>query len=272
MGSMPRDGGNLLINSVEDFELVSSDPIAAKYVRKYAMGNELINKIPRWCLWLEELDPSDVKKSPILLDRLSKVAESRRQSGAASTRQMAETPHLFGQRSQSTSPYLAIPKVFSESRRFATVDYLGADVIAGDKIYKCDDPDGFAFAIASSSMFITWQKAIGGRLKSDPSFSNTLVWNTLPLQKVDPDLRSRIIAAGKSILEIRQSFPNLSLADLYNPLAMKPELLRAHAALDKLVDKAFGGDGQIGNNVDRANCLFDNYVALTVTADGNGDG
>lgn len=263
MGSMPRDGGHLLINSVEDYEAVISDPIAAKYVRKYAMGNELINNIPRWCLWLVDLDPADLRKSNVLKDRLHKVAESRRASGAASTRQMAETPHLFGQRSQSSAPYLAIPKVFSETRRYATVDYLLPEVIAGDKIYKCDDPTGFAFAIASSSMFITWQKAIGGRLKSDPSFSNTLVWNNIPLPPLTPDIKSEVIAAGKAILEYRQTLQGVSLADLYNPLAMKPELIKLHNQLDKAVDKAFGAKKVVQTNTEREHILFDRYAELT---------
>lgn len=263
MGSMPRDGGHLLINSKEEYEQLITDPVAAKYVRKYAMGNELINNIPRWCLWLVDLDPADLAKSTVLKERLQKVAESRRASGAASTRQMAETPHLFGQRSQSSSPYLAIPKVFSEARRYATVDYLLPDVIAGDKIYKCDDPSGLAFSIASSSMFITWQKAIGGRLKSDPSFSNTLVWNNIPLPALAHETKSSIISAGKAILDYRQAFPKVSLADLYNPLAMKPDLIRLHNQLDKVVDKAFGATKAIQSNSEREQILFDRYSELT---------
>lgn len=262
MGSMPRDGGYLLINTIEEFEEVVSDPIAAKYVRKYAMGNELINNIPRWCLWLEDAEPSDLRNSQVLRGRLSKVAESRRASTAASTRQMAETPHLFGQRSQSKTPYLAIPTVFSDTRRYATVDYLSADVIAGNKIYKCGDPDGFAFAVASSSMFITWQKAIGGRLKSDPNFSNTLVWNNLPLLPLDSKLKEEIIAAGKGILEFRLSLPDASLADLYNPLGMNPALIKLHNSLDKLVDRAFGAQKALHSNGDREAVLFRAYAQL----------
>ena len=262
MGSMPRDGGHLLINTVEEYEKVMSDPIAAKYVKRYAMGYELINNIPRWCLWLEDADPADLRNSPALKERLFKVAESRRKSAAPSTQQMAETPHLFGQRSQSKMPYLAIPKVFSETRRYATVDFLPSEVIAGDKIYKCDDPDGFAFAIASSSMFITWQKSIGGRLKSDPSFSNTLVWNNLPLGPIGEDLKTAIIAAGSEILEYRRSLPKASLADLYNPLGMNPTLIKLHNSLDKLVDRAFGAQKALHSNGDREAELFRAYAQL----------
>ena len=263
MGSMPRDGGHLLIDSETEYQEVMKDKVAAKYVRKYAMGNELINNIPRWCLWLEELEPGDINKSPQLKARLKAVSESRLESSAESTRQMAQTPHLFGQRSQSKTPYLGIPKVFSESRRWATVALLPAEVIAGDKIYKCDDPDGFAFAIASSSMFITWQKSIGGRLKSDPSFSNTLVWNSLPLPALDSDLKAEIIQLGNEIIKVRDTFAGKSLADIYNPLGMSPSLIKAHENLDRLVDKAFGAKKPMSNNIERETLLFEQYLTLT---------
>lgn len=263
MGSMPRDGGHLLINSETEYQEVIKDKIAAKYVRKYAMGNELINNIPRWCLWLEDLEGGDINRSPVLKARLKAVSESRLQSSAESTRQMAQTPHLFGQRSQSKTPYLGIPKVFSEGRRWATVTLLPAEVIAGDKIYKCDDPDGFAFAIASSSMFITWQKSIGGRLKSDPSFSNTLVWNSLPLPSLGPELKEQIILLGLEIMKVRETFEGKSLAEIYNPLGMSPSLIRAHENLDKLVDKAFHAKKALSSNVERETLLFEQYLTLT---------
>jgi hypothetical protein len=263
MGSMPRDGGHLLIDSESEYAEIMKDKVAAKYVRKYAMGNELINNIPRWCLWLEDLEPGDVNKSPELKSRLKAVAESRLQSSAESTRQMAQTPHLFGQRSQSKTPYLGIPKVFSESRRWATVALLPSEVIAGDKIYKCDDPDGFAFSIASSAMFITWQKSIGGRLKSDPSFSNTLVWNSLPLPPVNLELKTQIIQQGQEIIKLRETFDGKSLADIYNPLGMNPGLIKAHESLDRLVDKAFGAKKALASNVERETLLFEQYLTLT---------
>ena len=263
MGSMPRDDGFLLINTEDEHNEILKDPIAAKYVRRYVMGNELINNIKRWCLWLVDLNPTDINKSPQLKARLKGVAESRAKSNAESTRLMADTPHLFGQRSQPETPYLGIPKVFSEGRRWATVELVAADVIAGDKIYKCDDPDGFAFAIASSSMFITWQKAVGGRLESRCSFSNTLVWNSIPLPKVEQSLRNQIIEAGREIMDVRKLTPERSLADMYNPLGMSPVLIKAHEKLDKLVDKSFGATSPIKDNTQREILLFEQYLSMT---------
>jgi len=226
------------------------------------MGNEFINKIPRWCFWLEDLDPQDVSKSTELKSRLLAVAESRRASPAPSTQQMALTPHLFGQRSQPQTTYLAFPSVFSNSRRWATVALLPAEVIAGNKIYKCEDKDGYAFSIASSSMFITWQKTVGGRLKSDPNFSNTLVWNNFPLPKVSEELRTQIIEAGRQVGHIREKYSDLSLSDLYNPLAMKLDLIKAHEALDRSVDKAFGVDKGLKTNEERIQILFTTYQEM----------
>ncbi len=263
MGSMPRDGGHLLINSPDEYEEVMRDSVAARYVRRFIMGSELINNIPRWCFWLEDLEPGDVEKSPELGRRLKAVANNRLESAAASTRQMAATPHLFGQRSQPEVEYLAIPSVFSESRRWATVERLSPDVIAGNKIYKCEDPDGYAFAIASSAMFITWQKAVGGRLKSDPNFSNTLVWNSFPLPKISPELKMEIIESANGVIFERNLHPDSSLANLYNPLSMNPSLIKAHERLDKLVDRAFGASKLLKSAEERERLLFVQYLEMT---------
>lgn len=265
-GTMPVDGGNLIVES-SDYSEVISDPIAAKYLRQFKMGRELINNLPRHCLWLEEVSMEDIQKSKVLQDRISKVRAYREAApSGGDAYKYRETPHLF--RPNAKRPranYLGIPRVFSENRRWATCAYLPPEVIAGDKVYTCDDPDGFAFAIISSSMFITWQKAIGGRLKSDPNFSNTVVWNNLPLPPVPEALRQQIIEAGKGVLAARELHPERSLAEHYNPLAMDPALLKAHAALDKVVDKAFGATKPLSSNEERQQILFDRYVELTST-------
>lgn len=260
-GSKPVDGGNLIV-STEEYSEVSRDPVAAKYLRPFLMGRELIHHIPRWCLWLEDLEPSDTHKSQILADRLIRVRDARSASKKAATRILASTPQLFGENHQPSERYVGIPRVFSENRHFATVQFLEPNVIAGDKVYTCIDPDGFAFAIFSSSMFITWQKAIGGRLESRLNFSNTVVWNNLPLPGISDDLRLQIIEAGKLILEARAKFPGRSLADHYNPLAMDRELLGAHASLDKLVDKAFGATQTLRSNDERLPILFERFEEL----------
>lgn len=261
-GSMANDGGYLIVDQKE-FEELSKDLIASKYLKRFVMGKELVHSIPRWCLWMPNLEPSDVAKSANLKQRIDNVRRIRLSSTREATRRFASTPHLFAENHQPSVRYLGIPRVFSENRNYATCDYLEPDVIAGDKVYTCDDPDGFAFGIISSSMFISWQKAVGGRLKSDPSFSNTLVWNNLPLPPVSENLRQRIIDAGKGVLAARELHPDRSLAEHYNPLAMDLALLKAHAALDKVVDMAFGATRPLKSNEERQQILFDRYIELT---------
>ncbi|MGJ5589783.1 DNA methyltransferase [Micrococcus lylae] len=262
MGSMPRDGGHLIISEA-DYPDFAADSIAMKYVRRFLMGRELLYGTPRWCLWLTELDPSDLKKSPLLRERLKKVADFRAGSKAASTRAMVATPHLFGQRAQPTVAYVGIPRVTSESRYFYPVQHLGPEVIAGDKVYTTLDADGFVFGILSSSMFMIWQKALGGRLESRLNFSNTIVWNNLPLPAVSDATRQAVIEGGRKVLEARALHQDRSLADHYNPLAMAPELLKAHVALDRAVDKAFGARGAVRDDDDRLALLFKRYAEMS---------
>lgn len=180
------------------------------------------------------------------------------------TRILADTPWLFGWRAQPDVDYLAIPRVFSGRREYATCEYYSPDVISSDANITCADPDGFNFAIIESAMFMAWQKGIGGRLKSDCRFSNTLVWNTLPLPPVDDATRSAITAAGKAVLAARANHSGSSLADLYDPTFMPADLLHAHQDLDKTVDTAFGARAWLRNDNDaRLQILFDDYVKLT---------
>lgn len=168
-----------------------------------------------------------------------------------------DTLWLFRDNHQPDVDYLAIPKVFSGRSEYATCD------VCRDKVYTCVDPDGFNFAIIESTMFMAWQKGIGGRLKSDCNFSNTLVWNTLPLPPVDTAMHAAIVAAGKNILAVRANHPKSSLADLYDPTFMPKDLRDAHQNLDKVVDAAFGAKSWLKDDNDaRLQILFDDYVKL----------
>lgn len=262
MGSMPRDGGHLIVEA-DEYESVYSDAVARKYLRPFMMGRELVRGLDRWCLWLEDLEPSDIEKSPVLRERLLAVKSYRAESKAASTRAMANTPHLFGQRSQIDEPRVCIPKVVSENRRYFTVARIEPEVVPGDKVYFVLDQDGLQFALLSSLMFITWQKTVGGRLKSDVSFANTLTWNTFPVAELEPETRERIIKAGQGVLAARALHPERSLAEHYNPLAMDPALLAAHKDLDREVDKVFGAPKLLQNERQRQELLFENYARLT---------
>lgn len=209
------------------------------------------------------MDERSLTQSKILQDRTAAVRTFRQDSSAASTREMANTPHLFGQHSHKDVPHLIIPRVVSERREFFTAAWMPPEVITSSAVFTAEDSDGFLFAVVSSSMFITRQKTIGGRLKSDIPFSSTIVWNNLPLPPVDPGVRQQIIEAGQQVLAARDLFPSLSLADLYDPNRMPAELRSAHEALDPLVDQAFGATLPCANNEERLQILFTRYQELT---------
>lgn len=265
-GSKPVDGGNLIVEA-KDYPRFAADPIAAKYLRPFRMGREVVRGLDRWCLWMhtEDFDPRDIDRSPILKERVRACATFRQGSKKKVTVAGAQTAHLFQENHQPSEPYVAIPRVVSETRLFYTAAHLSEDVIAGDKVYTALDPDGFLFAIISSSMFMSWQKLVGGRLKSDLNFSNKIVWNTLPLPEVSDKQRAAIIAAGQGVLEARAEQPGVSLADMYNPLAMAPSLLKAHRALDRAVDRAFGARKALETNEQRLAILFKRYQEMTAT-------
>lgn len=142
---------------------------------------------------------------------------------------------------------------------------LPSSVIASIKLFTSPDPDGYLFAVMSSAMFLTWQKTVGGRLKSDPSFTNTIVWNTLPLPMVSPATRGAIITAGRRVLAARELRPNASLAEQYDPARMAPELMEAHSLLDEAVDRAFGATSGCRSDLERQELLFTRYAELAAS-------
>lgn len=265
-GSQPTDGGNLIVEK-DDYPQFVDDPIAMKYLRPFRMGQEIVQERERWCLWMADnnFDPQDIQKSSLLHERVQKCSIFRSKSKKKKTQESAQTSHLFQEIRQPSASYIAIPRVVSETRQFYTVAHLNHQVIAGDKVYTAIDTDGFLFAVISSSMFITWQKGVGGRLKSDVSFSNKVVWNTLPLPEVSDKQRAAIIVAGQGVLDARAEQPGASLADMYNPVAMAPSLLKAHRVLDRAVDRAFGAKKPLETNEERLALLFKRYQEMTAT-------
>lgn len=271
-GSKPADGKNLSI-TLGDHAKFMADPVTSKYLRSFVGARELIHAEQRWCLWMADadFDPQDLRRSDLLRERVEACRDWRsQQTPTGDAYKLRNTPHLFRpNRSRPQGAYLCIPSHFSEERRFATVARLEATVIASNAVFIAPDEDGFLFALISSSMYLTWQRVIGGRLESRLRFSNTVVWNNFPLPSVSEKLKQQIIDAGQGVLEARALHPERSLADHYNPLAMDPELLKAHAALDRVVDKAFGAKRALSTDEQRLELLFKRYVELT---EGAGDG
>jgi len=261
-GSKPTDDGNLIVEP-EDYAEVSTDPVAAKYLHRYLGAKELLHGADRWCLWLDGMDPADLNRSTILKRRVEAVRDFRMKSKAESTRDFARFPHLFRQRAKQDVEYLGVPIHVSETRNYFTAQRLMPEVICSNANFTLPDPDGDQFALMSSSMFITWQKAVGGRLESRLRFGSTLTWYTFPVPALDDKSREAITTAGQGVLDARALHPERSLADAYNPLAMDPALVKAHDKLDRVVDKAFGSERKLTTERQRLEILFTRYAEMT---------
>ena len=239
-GSSPNDDGNLLLSVDEYEEYSEAEPEGRKFLRPFMMGRDFIQRKPRYCFWLVGADPAQVKKCPQLLKRIEAVKEFRSKSKRAKTLALANTPMLFEDMRISDEKYIAIPKVSSEMRRYIPIDYLDGDVIPGDKLFFMKNATVYEFGIITSNVHNAWMRAVCGRLKSDYSYSNTIVYNNFPWPTPTYEQKTKIEQTAQAILDARALYPNSSLADLYDELTMPSELRKAHQQNDKAVMQAYG--------------------------------
>ncbi|MCP8995094.1 DNA methyltransferase [Rothia sp. P3C3.S176] len=269
-GSQPTDGGNLIVE-VEDYPVVAADPVAVRYLRPFVGAKELVQGLERWCLWLEDASEEEIASSPVLSARVEANREWRSaQPQKGDAYKLRDIPHLMRpNKARPVEPYVCIPSVVSANRPIFTVKRFSADTIASNATFTALDPDGFLFGLISSSMFIIWQRTVGGQLKSDLRFSNTVVWNNLPLPEISEEQRRKVIAAGRKVLAAREAIEEragepVSLADMYASLAaMDPALRAAHDELDSAVDVAFGASRRCSSDEARLKILFERYQELT---------
>lgn len=262
-GNKPTDGGNLIVETAELAQFLA-DPVAEKYIRRYIGARELLHDEDRWCLWLVDLEPGDLGRSALLRSRVDAVETFRASSNASATRDYGR-PTLFRQLSQPTTRYLGIPIHVSESREYFPSGYYAPNVIASNANFIAPDPDGVAFAVISSSMFISWQRVVGGRIKSDLRFNKLLSWNTFPLPAYTPEQRADLVAAGQAVLAARALYPDTSLAALYERNGIPSPLLDAHRALDRVVDKLIAGRARTTSESDRLRALFLRHKELVTS-------
>ena len=243
-GSQPTDGGNLLLNDAEKAELIEKEAGAEKFIKKFLMGEEFINGISRWCLWLKDASASELKSLPYVLKRVEAVKQMRLASTKEATQKLANVPYLFGELKQPETDYLALPSVSSERRKYIPIDYLSKDIICGNKIYCVENATLYDFAVLNSAMHMAWTRAVCGRLKSDYNYAITVVYNNF-LFPIDASKQLIELASecAERVLAVRKLHSDANLAALYDPLTMPLELSKAHADLDKAVDKAYGYTG-----------------------------
>ena len=239
-GSQPTDDGNLILTEDEKNELISMEPESKAFIRPYMMGKDFINRRPRYCLWLVGANPSVLKKCKAVMNRVERVREFRLSSKKAATRAKADTPTLFDEIHDCKTNYVAIPKVSSERRRYIPIDYLPAEVIAGDKIFLMPSVTLYHFGVLTSNVHMAWMRAVCGRLKSDYSYSNTIVYNNYPWPNPSDTQKAVIEKTAQEILDARAKYPDASLADLYDEITMPPELRKAHQENDRAVMDAYG--------------------------------
>jgi hypothetical protein len=271
-GGKPTDGGNLLLSDEEKDALIAVEPKAANWIRPFLMGDEFINNIGRWCLWLVNIPPAELRAMPHVMKRVEGVRAMREASTKPATVALASTPTLFGEiRQPKSERYLAIPKVSSERRQFIPIGYLDNEVICGDKIFFVDDASLFTFGVLTSTMHNAWMRQTCGRLESRYSYSNTIVYNNYPWpgfagEPLSDKHRTAIEQAAQCVLDARAQFADASLADLYDPLTMPPALLKAHQKLDTAVDAAYqpsGGKKSYASDAERVALLFELYQRIT---------
>ena len=242
-GNQPRDGGFFILSEDESAQLSSEDPAAAKWIRPYVGADEFIKGHKRFCLWLKHAAPSDIKASKFLYERVQSVRDFRLASKAKTTNGYAKVPHLFAQITQpDDEPYLLIPRVSSERRKYVPIGYMTADNISSDAVQIVPNATLYQFGVLTSSVHMAWMRAVAGRLKSDYRYSKEIVYNTFPWPDLcdSASLRGKVEMTAQAILDVRAKFPNESFANLYDETLMPVELRKAHAANDRAVLAAYG--------------------------------
>ena len=238
-GNKPWDGGNLILSTEEKDELIAKYPQATSFIHKYIGSYEFINKKERWCLWLKGVAPNEYRNIPEIMERLAKCAEVRRNTKTIAVQVQADTPMLFSQIRQPESDYILVPETSSASRRYIPMGFMNKDVIASNSTLVATNATLFLFGVMTSNVHMAWMRTVCGRLKSDYRYSPS-IYNNFPWPNPTEAQRAKIEQTAQGILEARALFPNSSFADLYDELAMPPELRKAHQDNDRAVMQAYG--------------------------------
>ncbi|HQY35226.1 MAG TPA: class I SAM-dependent DNA methyltransferase [Pseudomonadota bacterium] len=264
-GSKAADFGHLVLDSEERAVLVREYPQTADWVRRFIGSDEFINGTVRYCLWLRDVSGDKLQDVPPVLERLRRVREARLASIDASTRRWAAFPSLFQADRQPSSRYLLVPKVSSERRKYVPLGFCDPDLVVNPSVLVVPDAALLHFGVLSSLMHVAWLRQVGGRMKSDLQYSNTIVYNNFPWPESPTEAqRTAIESAAQGVLDARAAFPTSSLADLYDPLTMPPALVKAHEVLDRAVDAAYGPPkGGFKSDAARVAFLFVLYQKYT---------
>lgn len=258
-GSMPNDGGHLLLSDNEKNALLQKEPKANKFIRPFISAREFLHNEKRWCLWLVDAMPSDIKSIPEILKRVEKVKEYRLRSSRKETVELAECPSLFGEIRQPNGDYIIIPRHSSEKRNYIPISIKSRDYIAGDSCCIIPGAALYHFGVLSSCMHMAWVRLVCGRLEGRYRYSNKLVYNNFPWPDNPSEDKIKKVEDSVSILiKIRNVYSYESLADLYDPKLMPLKLRDIHKKIDKAVDMCYRKQ-PFESELDRLNLLFELY-------------
>ncbi len=269
-GNMPADGGQLLFTDLEKHDFVEKEPKAEKFFKEFLSAHEFLNGKKRWCLWLEDIDPSELRSITMIKERVENVKNIRLVS---SRPQLASIPHLFAQITQpKNQDFILVPRHSSENRKYIPIGFFDKTYVGADSCMIIPNGTTYHFGVLMSGMHMAWVKHICGRLKSDYRYSKDVVYNNYPWPENPNDKQLKAVEeAAQKVLDARLEFPNSSLADLYDPLTMPPALVKAHNELDKAVDLAYRPQA-FTSEANRMVFLFELYEKYTANLFTKGKG
>lgn len=266
-GSMPNDDGNLIFTDEEMKQFVEKEPGAEKFIHPMVSAREFLHGEKRWCLWLADSSPNELRALPLVGERISLVREYREKSKREATVKLAEQAYLFGEIRQPDSEYILIPLHTSESRKYIPMAFLSKDEIANNSCSVIPTSDLYLFGVLMSSMHMVWVSAVCGRIKGDYRYSNNLVYNNFPFPEgLSASQKVMIRRAARDVLQCRKRYPTASLADLYDPLTMPRDLLSAHRKLDRIVERIYSRK-KLRLDVERLLLLFGLYYKYTLDSE-----
>jgi hypothetical protein len=268
-GSQPIDDGHYIFGADERDTFLKEEPAANKYLKPYVGSEEYINGGQRWILSLQFATPQELRAMPKIMERMRLVREFRSNSKRTSTLKIADHPTRYNVEVLPQHPFLVIPEVSSERREYVPLGWLKPPVIPSNLVRILIDADFWEFGILTSAMHMAWLRNIGGRLESRYRYSIGIVYNTFPWPEAGDAQKAKIRVLAQAVLDARAKFPQATLADLYDPDSMPPELRKAHRALDAAVDGLYkrGGFGSDRERVEHLFALYEKLAApLTASA------
>jgi len=260
-GSMPNDGGNLLLNEDEKQIIISQNNQAIKYIKKFSGGAEFVRGINKYCLWIEDNDLNEISNIALIQDRVNKVALGRASSKREATKILASVPHQFGEIRHQKTDSIIIPATSSEKREYIPIGFLNEDTIISNSAMAIYHAEPWLFAMVTSRMHMVWVRIIGGKLKTDYRYSAKLCYNTFPFPNITNKQKETLNLYVFAIIEERAKYSSKTMAQLYNPDTMPSGLKKAHKDLDEAIEKCYRLQ-PFKNDTERLEYLFKLYEEM----------